>query len=73
MQKFFQVVQRGLHFVNRRRHESSRGQGGVGRANPVLAPAEFAGCAVCPAHPFEKFAVNFTDQAQGKRQFIQPL
>src|SRR5689334_16155987 len=67
MEELLKVIERVMHLVNRRRHERSRRQRAIGRANPVLATAEFSGRAVGTAHPFEQLSVNLPDEPQGKR------
>jgi hypothetical protein len=61
MEKPLHIIQRLMHFVDRRRHEGCGTECASRWANPVLTGAKLAWGAVRATDPFEQLAMDFTD------------
>ena len=66
VEEIFQIAKGLGHFMDRRRDVGGIFESAVGRADPVLGAAEFAGVALAATRAGHEFLMDFADEAEGE-------
>ncbi len=66
MQEFLEIIQRVVHFRNRRRNECRVRKTGSLRADPILRNTKVAGSSSVSAETVHEFSVDFPNQPKTK-------